>query len=177
MKIKTRKLYRFYSVFFFLMIFVLISSSRSSPSNWFHRLAPPLAIHRSPISAGSSSLSLSLSFLKFLKIYDFMVEDNWNFFMSSTVEFVTSCLCFDCNFLMVLLTIFFLCSYMVEKNRNLQNQFEAEASTTSHGGSGSVKPIFDGVSIFVDGFTVPSSQVQSLFIIIFCWTVLGCWEN
>uniref|UniRef100_A0A7N2MVT7 Uncharacterized protein n=1 Tax=Quercus lobata TaxID=97700 RepID=A0A7N2MVT7_QUELO len=47
---------------------------------------------------------------------------------------------------------------MVEKNRKLQNQFEAEASTTSHGGSGSVKPIFDGVSIFVDGFTVPSSQ-------------------
>uniref|UniRef100_A0A7N2MXH7 DNA repair protein REV1 n=1 Tax=Quercus lobata TaxID=97700 RepID=A0A7N2MXH7_QUELO len=49
-------------------------------------------------------------------------------------------------------------SYMVEKNRKLQNQFEAEASTSSHGGSGSVKPIFDGVSIFVDGFTVPSSQ-------------------
>ena len=36
-----------------------------------------------------------------------MVEDNWNFFMSSTVEFVTSCLCFYCDFLMVLLTIFF----------------------------------------------------------------------
>ena len=105
-----------------------------------------------------------------------MVENNWNFFMSSTVEFVTLCLCFDCDFLMVLLTIFFFfkCSYMVEKNRKLQNQFEAEASTSSHGGSGSVKPIFDGVSIFVDGFTVPSSQVQSLFIIIFCLTVLGC---
>ena len=50
--------------------------------------------------------SLSLSLLQFLKIYDFMVENNWNFFMSSTVEFVTSCFCFDCDFLMVLLTIF-----------------------------------------------------------------------
>ncbi|XP_050261821.1 DNA repair protein REV1-like isoform X3 [Quercus robur] len=52
---------------------------------------------------------------------------------------------------------------MVEKNRKLQNQFEAEASTSSHGGSGSVKPIFDGVSIFVDGFTVPSSQLALIW--------------
>ncbi|XVE93451.1 hypothetical protein REPUB_Repub01dG0193800 [Reevesia pubescens] len=43
-------------------------------------------------------------------------------------------------------------SYMVEKNRKLQNQFDAEASNSS------TKPIFHGVSIFVDGFTVPSSQ-------------------
>ncbi|XP_043813942.1 DNA repair protein REV1 isoform X4 [Manihot esculenta] len=49
-------------------------------------------------------------------------------------------------------------SYMVEKNRKLQNQFNAEASSSSHGGSSSEKPIFDGVSIFVDGFTIPSSQ-------------------
>ncbi|GMY38593.1 DNA repair protein REV1 isoform X1 [Fagus crenata] len=49
-------------------------------------------------------------------------------------------------------------SYMVEKNRKLQNQFDAEASTSSLSGSGSAKPIFDGVAIFVDGFTVPSSQ-------------------
>ncbi|XP_071726230.1 DNA repair protein REV1-like isoform X2 [Rutidosis leptorrhynchoides] len=37
------------------------------------------------------------------------------------------------------------------KNRKLHQQFEAEASTSSHG-------VFDGVSIFVDGYTVPSSQ-------------------
>ncbi|XP_059448274.1 DNA repair protein REV1 [Corylus avellana] len=49
-------------------------------------------------------------------------------------------------------------SYMVEKNRKLQNQFDVEASASSHSDSGSGKPIFHGVSIFVDGFTVPSSQ-------------------
>ncbi|XP_021285553.1 DNA repair protein REV1 isoform X2 [Herrania umbratica] len=48
-------------------------------------------------------------------------------------------------------------SYMVEKNRKLQNQFDAEASNSSLSDS-STKPIFHGVSIFVDGFTVPSSQ-------------------
>ncbi|XWS62960.1 hypothetical protein CRYUN_Cryun06bG0055600 [Craigia yunnanensis] len=48
-------------------------------------------------------------------------------------------------------------SYMAVKNRKLQNQFDAEASNSSHGDS-STKPIFDGVSIFVDGFTVPSRQ-------------------
>lgn len=51
---------------------------------------------------------------------------------------------------------------MMEKNRKLHDQFDAEASTSSHSGSGSGKPIFHGISIFVDGFTVPSSQVQSL---------------
>lgn len=51
---------------------------------------------------------------------------------------------------------------MVEKNRKLHNQFDAEASTSSQSGSGSEKSIFHGVSIFVDGFTVPSSQVLSL---------------
>ncbi|XP_027361078.1 DNA repair protein REV1 isoform X4 [Abrus precatorius] len=49
-------------------------------------------------------------------------------------------------------------SYMIEKNRKLHNQFDAEASTSSVSGSCSGKPIFRGVSIFVDGFTVPSSQ-------------------
>ncbi|KAK7308091.1 hypothetical protein VNO77_41686 [Canavalia gladiata] len=49
-------------------------------------------------------------------------------------------------------------SYMTEKNRKLHNQFDAEASTSSFGDSSSGKPIFSGVSIFVDGFTVPSSQ-------------------
>ncbi|KAI3413115.1 uncharacterized protein J3R85_016475 [Psidium guajava] len=49
-------------------------------------------------------------------------------------------------------------SYMVEKNRKLQEQFHAEASTSSHSDSSSLKAIFRGVSIFVDGFTVPSSQ-------------------
>ncbi|XP_022735797.1 DNA repair protein REV1 isoform X3 [Durio zibethinus] len=48
-------------------------------------------------------------------------------------------------------------SYMIEKNRKLQNQFDAEASNSSQADS-SKKPIFHGVSIFVDGFTVPSSQ-------------------
>ncbi|XP_065870416.1 DNA repair protein REV1 [Euphorbia lathyris] len=49
-------------------------------------------------------------------------------------------------------------SYMAEKNRKLQNQFISEASDSSHGGSTSENLIFHGVSIFVDGFTVPSSQ-------------------
>ncbi|KOM26637.1 hypothetical protein LR48_Vigan303s005900 [Vigna angularis] len=49
-------------------------------------------------------------------------------------------------------------SYMTEKNRKLHNQFDAEASASSLSGSTSAKPIFSGVSIFVDGFTVPSSQ-------------------
>ncbi|TKY71257.1 DNA repair protein REV1 [Spatholobus suberectus] len=49
-------------------------------------------------------------------------------------------------------------SYMTEKNRKLRKQFDAEASTSSFSGSSSGKPIFTGVSIFVDGFTVPSSQ-------------------
>ncbi|KAL5857814.1 hypothetical protein ACOSQ3_005272 [Xanthoceras sorbifolium] len=50
-------------------------------------------------------------------------------------------------------------SYMVEKNRKLQNQFDAEASSSSHSAAvTSGRPIFHAVSIFVDGFTVPSSQ-------------------
>ncbi|KAL2349558.1 hypothetical protein Fmac_003558 [Flemingia macrophylla] len=49
-------------------------------------------------------------------------------------------------------------SYMTEKNRKLHNQFDAEASTSSFSGSSSGKPLFTGVSIFVDGFTVPSNQ-------------------
>lgn len=50
-------------------------------------------------------------------------------------------------------------SYMEVKNRKLQNQFETEASAASRGVSGSEKLIFQGVSIFVDGFTIPSHQV------------------
>ncbi|XP_059591918.1 DNA repair protein REV1 isoform X4 [Vitis vinifera] len=49
-------------------------------------------------------------------------------------------------------------SYMVEKNRKLQNQFDAGASSSSHSALSSGKPIFHGVSVFVDGFTIPSSQ-------------------
>ncbi|KAJ8769069.1 hypothetical protein K2173_024065 [Erythroxylum novogranatense] len=45
-------------------------------------------------------------------------------------------------------------SYMTEKNRKLRDQFDAEATRSS----GSCKPIFRGVSIFVDGLTIPSSQ-------------------
>lgn len=50
-------------------------------------------------------------------------------------------------------------SYMVEKNRKLHNQFDTDASSSSHSGLSSDKPIFRGISIFVDGFTIPSSQV------------------
>lgn len=53
---------------------------------------------------------------------------------------------------------------MVEKNRKLQHQFEAEASTSHHSGSSSGKLIFQGVSIFIDGFTIPSNQVNFSYI-------------
>ncbi|KAI3986972.1 hypothetical protein MKX01_039907 [Papaver californicum] len=50
-------------------------------------------------------------------------------------------------------------SYKVEKNRKLRNQFDVDASGTSLGDSKcSGKPLFQGVAIFVDGFTLPSSQ-------------------
>ncbi|KAL0542076.1 hypothetical protein IC582_022165 [Cucumis melo] len=49
-------------------------------------------------------------------------------------------------------------SYMVEKNRKLHNQFNFDASSASHSGVNSGNQIFQGVSIFVDGFTIPSSQ-------------------
>ncbi|CAL9178132.1 unnamed protein product [Musa hybrid cultivar] len=55
-------------------------------------------------------------------------------------------------------------SYMVEKNRKLRAQFQADATTSSlgagsgHADSGDEKGIFHGVSIFVDGLTIPSSQ-------------------
>lgn len=52
---------------------------------------------------------------------------------------------------------------MVEKNRKLQEQFAAEVAGSFHGVSSALKPIFHGVSIFVDGFTVPSSQVSFLY--------------
>lgn len=47
---------------------------------------------------------------------------------------------------------------MAVKNQKLREQFDAEASSSSNSGSTSGKPIFQGVSIFVDGFTVPPSQ-------------------
>lgn len=47
---------------------------------------------------------------------------------------------------------------MAVKNQKLHDQFDAAASRTSHSGSSS-ENIFYGVSIFVDGYTVPSSQV------------------
>ncbi|KAK3012326.1 hypothetical protein RJ639_011627, partial [Escallonia herrerae] len=58
-------------------------------------------------------------------------------------------------------------SYMVVKNHKLQDQFDAEASSTSHSGSGSVKPIFSGVSIFVDGYTIPSSQELRNYMLMY----------
>lgn len=64
------------------------------------------------------------------------------------------------------------CSYMVMKNEKLHQQFDAEACSSSHSGCSSGKPIFQGVSIFVDGYTVPSSQVfdnASCFMHFFCF--------
>lgn len=49
-------------------------------------------------------------------------------------------------------------SYMAVKNQKLHDQFDAAASRTSNSVSSS-ENIFNGVSIFVDGYTVPSSQV------------------
>ncbi|XP_077211592.1 DNA-directed DNA polymerase isoform X2 [Tasmannia lanceolata] len=50
-------------------------------------------------------------------------------------------------------------SYMEVKNQKLRNQFDADASSSSAtSGSNSIKGLFHGVSIFVDGFTIPSSQ-------------------
>ncbi|WOL04976.1 DNA repair protein REV1 isoform X3 [Canna indica] len=54
-------------------------------------------------------------------------------------------------------------SYMVEKNRKLRAQFQADASassldTNNHSESDQENGVFHGVSIFVDGFTIPSSQ-------------------
>lgn len=58
-----------------------------------------------------------------------------------------------------------LCSYMILKNQKLHQQFSAEASSPPSGSSlSSRKPIFEGVSIFVDGYTVPSSQVGENFV-------------
>uniref|UniRef100_A0A803NNP0 DNA repair protein REV1 n=1 Tax=Cannabis sativa TaxID=3483 RepID=A0A803NNP0_CANSA len=49
-------------------------------------------------------------------------------------------------------------SYMAEKNKKLHNQFNGVASNSLNSGSSSEHSIFTGVSIFVDGFTVPSNQ-------------------
>ncbi|XP_049932652.1 DNA repair protein REV1 [Nymphaea colorata] len=49
-------------------------------------------------------------------------------------------------------------SYMDEKNRKLRLQFDVNASSTSRGDSAAKKGLFHGISIFVDGFTIPSSQ-------------------
>ncbi|CAI8587304.1 unnamed protein product [Vicia faba] len=56
-------------------------------------------------------------------------------------------------------------SYMTEKNRKLHNQFNVDASTSLFRDSTSGNPIFTGVSIFVDGFTVPSSQELRSYMI------------
>ncbi|AQK66525.1 DNA repair protein REV1 [Zea mays] len=45
-------------------------------------------------------------------------------------------------------------TYMAAKNSKLAAQFDADANTSGTDAGG----LFDGVSIFVDGFTVPSSQ-------------------
>lgn len=68
---------------------------------------------------------------------------------------------------------------MTEKNRKLHNQFDAEASASSLSDSTVAKPIFSGVSIFVDGFTVPSNQVILFFIYhfvdsVYLFPILEC---
>ncbi|KAF2928215.1 hypothetical protein DAI22_06g261900 [Oryza sativa Japonica Group] len=52
-------------------------------------------------------------------------------------------------------------SYMAAKNSKLAAQFEADASTSAAEVTGGV---FAGVSIFVDGFTVPSSQLKEIML-------------
>ncbi|CAN1289240.1 DNA repair protein REV1 [Linum perenne] len=47
-------------------------------------------------------------------------------------------------------------SYMSEKTRKLRQQFDDEASNSSD--TSSKQLIFQGVSIFIDGFTIPSNQ-------------------
>ncbi|KAF3794298.1 DNA repair protein [Nymphaea thermarum] len=49
-------------------------------------------------------------------------------------------------------------SYMDEKNRKLRLQFDVDTLSTSPGDSPAKKGLFHGISIFVDGFTIPSSQ-------------------
>ena len=48
---------------------------------------------------------------------------------------------------------------MTVKNNKLHDQFDAQASNSGDRDSGSENAVFRGVSIFVDGFTIPSSQV------------------
>ncbi|GJM97614.1 hypothetical protein PR202_ga14551 [Eleusine coracana subsp. coracana] len=50
-------------------------------------------------------------------------------------------------------------SYMAAKNSKLAAQFDADASTSGADSGG----LFAGISIFVDGFTVPSSQVPASY--------------
>lgn len=58
---------------------------------------------------------------------------------------------------------------MAEKNRKLREQFDASASASAlggdSGGDGTGKGIFSGVSIFVDGFTVPSNQELKAYML------------
>ncbi|KAL8159270.1 hypothetical protein V2J09_000807 [Rumex salicifolius] len=56
-------------------------------------------------------------------------------------------------------------SYIAVKNQKLHEQFDAEASTSPHSGSNSARSIFQAVSIFVDGFTIPSSQELRAYMI------------
>lgn len=55
---------------------------------------------------------------------------------------------------------------MVEKNKKLREQFDSAASSSSLQDSGDgKKDIFQGVSIFVDGFAVPSSQELKAYML------------
>ncbi|CAL1379581.1 unnamed protein product [Linum trigynum] len=56
-------------------------------------------------------------------------------------------------------------SYMLEKTRKLRQQFDAEASNSSD--SSSKTPLFHGVSIFIDGFTIPSNQELRSYMLMY----------
>lgn len=54
---------------------------------------------------------------------------------------------------------------MEEKNRKLREQFDASASASASFTGGGSDVIFSGISIFVDGYTVPSSQDLKAFML------------
>ncbi|KAK1371543.1 hypothetical protein POM88_037635 [Heracleum sosnowskyi] len=60
----------------------------------------------------------------------------------------------------LLLIVTFYLNYIAVKNQKLHEQFDVAASTSVPEELSFGKPIFHGVSIFVDGFTIPSSQVN-----------------
>ncbi|CAN6685601.1 unnamed protein product [Malus baccata var. baccata] len=54
---------------------------------------------------------------------------------------------------------------MVENNIKLHNQFDTKASASSHSGSNTGKDTSRGVSVFVDGYTVPSNKELQAYML------------